>query len=111
MFRVFVCIVLMLFSSIALSAGLTDEAPEWLAFIMKMLSFMPGQIGSTIEGFIMAFAGVMFGVMAICRALSEVFADKTKTTVDNKIGQTLGQIADWCARICGWFGLGYPNRR
>lgn len=56
--------------------------------------------------------GLLTSVMLICRGLAELlllFADKTTTTIDNKILAFAQKAAEICAKILGWFGVGYPK--
>ncbi len=57
--------------------------------------------------------GLLTSVMLICRGLAELlllFAHSTKTEIDNKILAFVQKTAEVCAKILGWFGLGYPKK-
>lgn len=84
----------------------TDAAPFFLRFIERFLSPLA-------LGWISVIGSVCFGGMIMARALSEVlaiFADKTKTDLDNKAIIVLNKLFTFSSKLVGWFGVGYSKK-
>lgn len=107
MSRFFLIVFSMMISSVCFADSIfTDAAPFFLRFIERFLSPLA-------MGWVSVIGSVCFGIMVSARAISEVlalFADKTKTDIDNKAILVLNKLFTLSSKIVGWFGVGYPKK-
>jgi len=99
-------------SSIAFGEIFTEEAPQVFKYAEWLLGFLGLAIKSQAILYLTWFSTIVFGFMVLARALAEVlslFADKTKTEIDNKAMAFFSKSADVCSRVVAWFGVGYPK--
>jgi hypothetical protein len=99
-------------SSVCFAEIFTEDAPQVLKYGEWLLGFLGLAIKSQAALYLTWFSTIMFGVMVLARAIAEVlslFAEKTKTDVDNKAMAFFSKTADACARVVAWFGVGYPK--
>jgi len=99
-------------SSAAFGEIFTEEAPQLFKYAEWLLGFLGLAIKSQAALYLTWFSTIMFGVMVLARALAEVlslFANKTKTEIDNKAMAFFSKTSEFAAKIVGWFGVGYPK--
>jgi hypothetical protein len=102
-------------SSVPLVAGVlgTDpDAPILIKTAEWLLGFMSKSIQSQAIAYTAWFVTIMVAVQGVARGIAELlglFADKTKTNFDNKAMLWLSNVALWCGKIIGWFGVGFPK--
>jgi hypothetical protein len=100
------------FISFSLTAGpidLKSEAPAFLKAVNFLLTFLSANIQSQSLAFVAWIVSLSLIIQAIARALAEflgLFANKTKTNIDNKLMMFFSDVARILGTIIAWFGLG-----
>jgi len=76
------------------------EEPIWFDAIINLLKLYP-------ETWII-IVSLLIGTLQLFRGLStllEIFVDKTKTKIDNKLLSGLRHMINLLSKLCAWIGL------
>jgi hypothetical protein len=111
--KAFVCFFLIVsFISLDLFAGPVDlkpEAPAFLSGVNFILTFLSANIQSQSIAFIAWIVSLSLIMQSLARGIAELlglFANKTKTNIDNKLMMFFSDVARFLGTIIAWFGVG-----
>ena len=105
-------VLLVSLTSTMLCAGVLDvspDAPVVLKVASYILTFLSASIQSQTLAFVAWLVTLMVVVQSVLKAVSELlglFADKTKTEVDNKLIVVFSKIVKVLGKVIGWFAVG-----